>query len=153
MSPESSFSAAQSALFLELAEALHRCGMSAHRLEDAMEQVGRVLDIDAEVFATPTMLLVSMNQQTRLIRVTPGDIDLGRLGAVDEIAVWLGRGVLTPDEALMQLRRVMSAPHRYSRRAVIAAFGVLSATASVFFGGGWASMAVGGGLGLIVGWG
>lgn len=142
----------EEALFVELSEAMHQCGVSAHRLEDAMRQVGAALQIEAEVFATPTMLLVSSHGQTRLLRVSPSEIALGRLAAVDAVAVWLGRGVLSPAEALVRLRAIMQAPPRFSSTAVIAAFGVLSASASVFFGGGWWTLIAAGLQGLGVGW-
>ena len=143
--------AVEVALVMALAEALHRCGAPAHRLEGTMRRLSQALSIQAEVFATPTMLLVSLGDRTRLLRVSPGDTDLSRLVAVDAVAAWLSRGALAPAEALEQVRAIMAAPPRYGERAVLLAFGLISASAAVFFGGGGPDIAAGLGLGLLVG--
>lgn len=142
---------AEVTLVEELSEALHRCGVPAHRLEGAMEGVCQELAVDAQVFATPTMLLIALDGQTRLRRVAPGDAELERMVAVDQIATWTARGVLSIDEALRSLRTVMAAPARFGATETVAAFGGLSASAAVFFGGGGLDVLVAGGLGLMVG--
>lgn len=138
-------------LVVELAVALHGCGTPAHRLEAVMEGVCAALGVTAQVLATPTMLLVTIDGQTQAFRVTPGEVLLGRMVKVDEVAMWVARGVLEPAEALDVLRRTMTEPPPYDLGQVVAAFGVVSAGAVVFLGGGWREMVVGGGLGLAVG--
>jgi uncharacterized membrane protein YjjP (DUF1212 family) len=141
----------ETALVVELAEALHRCGAPAHRLEGATHRVCAALELDAQVFATPTMILIALGGETRLRRVSPGDVELERMVAVDQIATWTARGVLTAEEALLSLREAMAAPPRYKSADIICGFGVLSASAAVFFGGGWLDVLVSMGLGLSVG--
>lgn len=138
-------------LVTELAAALHQVGAPAHRLEAVMEQVCASLEIDAQVFATPTMLLISHQGQTRLLRVSPVEAELSRMVAVDQVARWTARGVFDAEEALVALREAMAAPAPFSAPDTVAAFGVLSASAAVFFGGGWLDVVVAGGLGLAVG--
>ena len=47
------------AFVLALARALHRYGTPAHRLEEALEIVGKDLGLKGEFFSTPTTIIAS----------------------------------------------------------------------------------------------
>src|SRR5688572_27957184 len=78
---------------VELARRLHIYGTSAQRLEGAVIQVARRLGIDAEVWSNPTGMILSFPDPergaayplTRLVRLEPGEENLGRLAAADGI--------------------------------------------------------------------
>ena len=138
-------------LIEELAAALHRCGAPAHRLEATIDEVSAAMGLSASVFATPTALLISVEEATRLIRVQPGGADLGRLVRVYALAVDLAGGRLDPQAALATLGTIQAAPSQHSASAQIAAFGLTGGCAALFFGGGALDAVVGGVLSLAVG--
>src|SRR5690606_308893 len=74
---------------LELGRALHRFGAPAHRLEAALVGVANRLGVSAQIFSSPTMLMAAIGtparQQTFMLRVEPGDVDLGKLARVNHI--------------------------------------------------------------------
>ena len=151
LAPATAVSAADLQLIEELAGALHRCGAPAHRLEASITEISTVLGLPAEVFATPTALLITVHDQTRLVRVQPGGADLGRLVRVDAVAGDLARGRIDSLEALATLGTIQAAPDLHSIPSMIAAFGVTGGCAALFFGGGLLDAFVGAGLSLLVG--
>ena len=149
--PATAVSDAELQLIEELAGALHRCGAPAHRLEASIAEVSAAVGLQAEVFATPTALLISAHDQTRLVRVQPGGADLGRLVRVDAVAGDLARGHLAPLEAIATLGTIQAAPQQHSPPAMLAAFGITGGCAALFFGGGLLDACVGSGLSMLVG--
>ena len=67
---------------LSLGRALHRYGTPAHRLEEALLECCRRLGLAAEVFTTPTTILMSFGEpgelRTRMMRVEGGEIDMAK---------------------------------------------------------------------------
>src|SRR5262245_58297021 len=84
---------------LRLAKALHNYGTPAHQVEDALDTMARRLGIRAQFFVTPTSILISHGSWTQervhLMRVEPGEQDLGRLAEVFDVVHAVGRGELT----------------------------------------------------------
>ena len=78
---------------VELARRLHIYGTSAQRLEAAVEKVAHRLEVDADVWSNPTGMLLSFrdtergspHRMTQVIRLEPGDVNLGRLAKADLI--------------------------------------------------------------------
>ena len=102
--------------------------------------VARRLGLTARLYSTPTAVMVSFGPLTEartcLVRVDPGGMDLEKLSLLYAIAVDVIHGALGPDEGRCRIAAVVGAPPRHGASATIAAFGVLSATTAVFFGGG-----------------
>ena len=76
---------------MALGRALHEAGAPSDRLEDRLGKVASQLGLETEFFSTPTSLLSSMawpgqEPRTIMIRVQPGQVNLGRLELVDHIA-------------------------------------------------------------------
>jgi uncharacterized membrane protein YjjP (DUF1212 family) len=140
---------------VDLARALHRYGTTAHRLENALGLVARRLGLQAQFFSTPTAVFVSIlipaDPQTILIRVDPGQLDLGKLAELDAVAGEVMRGDLTVTEAGWRVAEITEAPDRYGPWLTTASFALASATAAVFFGGGWREILAGSAVGLLVG--
>lgn len=144
------------AFLLELGRALHRFGAPAHRLEAALGGVATRLGVVAQIFSSPTMLMAAIGnpggrQQTFMLRVEPGDVDLGKLSRVDRIAVDVGDGSLSPGEGSLHIAEVVGAPPSFGGAAQVPAWALTSASVAVFLGGGGRDVAVAGAIGLLVG--
>lgn len=143
------------AFVLTLGRALHRYGTPAQRLEEALDVACRRLGLDAEVFITPTAIIMSFGAphelRTRMMRVEGGELDMDKLEQVDDLADDVAAQKLTPAEGLVRLEAIIAAPRRYGRALSIAMAGLTSAALAVFFGGGPADVGLAGVLGIGLG--
>ncbi len=121
------------------AELLHRRGTPAHRLERVLGVIAQGLGIEASFFSTPTSLFCALGsgdeRRTHLVRVEPGEIDLGKLVEFDGVLEDVEHGRADLDEGLRRLEEIEAAPPRWSTPAAYAAWGGASAGAAVMFGG------------------
>lgn len=140
---------------LRIGQALHTTGYAAHRIEAVMERVAIQLGLQGQFFATPTSIFAAFGplerQRTHLMRVGAAEDDLGRLADLDAVVGRVMRGDLAPADGSTQIDQIMTAPPRYPGVVAVLAYGVLSASASRFLGGGGLEVAVSGGIGLMVG--
>jgi uncharacterized membrane protein YjjP (DUF1212 family) len=140
---------------LALARALHRFGTPAHRLEEALTNVCRSLGLDAEVFTTPTAIILSFGKphelRTRLMRVEGGELDMGKLAQIDELGDQVIAHRITPEEASTRLEQILAAPRQFSRPLYTISHGVTAAALAVFFGGTLPDVVLAGGIGLTLG--
>jgi uncharacterized membrane protein YjjP (DUF1212 family) len=145
---------------IELARRLHMYGTTAQRLEGAVVQVARHFRIVADVWSNPTGMILSLQDPaldpgatlTRVIRLQPGEDDLGRLAAADGIAedVIANRrdiaGGLAAMHDLDRPRKVGAAGWR------VLAFGLASASvAGLLPHTGWADLITAAFLGCVIG--
>ncbi len=128
-------------LIESLARAMHRYGYAAPAIEEILALVARGLGLEAEFFATPTAIMASAHVGdsvvTRLIRVTPGEVNLDKLSRLDGLVHAVVEGRLPPAEAIREIADIQAARPRYGGGVVALAFAVASATTARFFGGGW----------------
>jgi uncharacterized membrane protein YjjP (DUF1212 family) len=141
---------------LRLARALHACGYSAQRLESTLSATSDRLGLAGnQFFSTPTALNVAFGeeerQRTYLLRVEPGDVNLGRLAALEQLATEVAAGRMAPSEGAAEIRRIEATPSPYGALGTTLAFGVASGAACLFLGGGAREILVGGLLGLGLG--
>jgi len=140
---------------LRLARAMHAYGYPAHRVEGALGEVARRLKLTAQFFSTPTSFMASFGvlerQSTYLIRVEPGDVDLGKSADIEDIIREVVDGRVTLAEGSAALERVHAAPPRYGPLTTMFAFGLSSSAASRFLGGGLREALVAGVIGLVIG--
>jgi uncharacterized membrane protein YjjP (DUF1212 family) len=144
------------AFILTLVRALHSYGESAQRLEDILEAMSTRLGLHgAQCFSTPTSIMASFGplgrQRTYMLRVQPGEVNLGRLSAVERVAVDVAHGRLTIDEGTAAITRMADAPSPYGPVLTMLAFGAASGAACQFLGGGGREIAAASVLGLGVG--
>jgi uncharacterized membrane protein YjjP (DUF1212 family) len=148
------------AFVAELGRRLHVCGVSANRLEGAIHSVAGALGLTCEVWSTPTGLLLSVGsadapkapQQTRVMRLEPGNTDLSALVALDKLAEDVSHGRLALDEAWREML-ALDRPRRDREQLVmVASFGLASCAVTGLLRTGWLDLAVAGVLGLLVGW-
>ena len=128
------------AFLIRVAELLHVYGTPAHRLERVLVKVARTLGVEADFFSTPTSLFASLgrgeSKRVHLVRVSPGEVNLGKLIEFDQVMEDVEGGRETSATALSRLEAIASAPPRYPTLVTALAFGVASAGAATFFGGG-----------------
>lgn len=141
---------------LRLVRALHGYGESAQRVEDVVEAMAERLALrGAQVFSTPTSIMASFGplgrQRTHMLRVRPGEVNLGKLADVEQVAIDVARGRRTPAEGGAEIERVAAAPPRYGAALTILAFGLSSGAACQFLGGGVNEVPVATLLGLGIG--
>ena len=139
---------------VRFARALHTYGAAAHQVENSLAVLARHLGVPAQVLATPTSIIfsfgTSMDQRLHLLRVEPGDNDLGRLARAIAVGRAVMSGELTPTLAVARLDAIATAPVPYGTLWTTLAFGISSAAAARFLGGGGLEVLVASGLGILV---
>ena len=141
---------------LELGRALHRAGYAAQRLEDSLGAVSDRLGLpNHQFFSTPTSIMASFGplglQRTHMLRVEPGGVNLGRLAALEQVALDVAQGRTLPADGTAAITRITSAPPPYGPGLTTLASGVVSGAATQFLGGGAREIVVAAVLGLGLG--
>lgn len=143
------------ALCLELGQAFQAFGIPAHRFEDALERVCRRLGLDGQFFGLPTAFFASLGQGghhwTFIQRSPAGETNLEKLSDLQETTDALIEGRMDAAEARDRVREILAAPDRWGPWLTVPCFGLGSAPAAMFFGGGWREMALTALLGMLVG--
>lgn len=134
--PETPDEASARRFMLQLAKQLHRHGTPAHRLEATLSVLANRLGIQAEFFSTPTSIMVGIGeleqQRVHLLRVEPGEPNLGHLSQLGAITREVMAGTITAAEGLRRIDVMDAAPPAYPRWLVLVAF-VLASTAIACF--------------------
>lgn len=143
------------ALIVKVAKGLHAYGISTHRLERAVNRLIECLGLEGQFFALPTSIFFSFGEphrsRTILMRVEPGEVNVGKLADLYELTNDIVDGDVSPEEGLTRVDEIRDAPPNYSKVLTCMAFGVVSATSCSFLGGGWREIAVAGTIGIVVG--
>lgn len=114
---------------IRLGKALHKFGTPAFRMEAHLNNVATFLGIKANFVITPTSLTFVLSQNEELqdyhhvVRVNPGDLDLGSLARTDELVDELSSGQRTLTEAIERLDEIANKPNPYGRMLTFLAFG------------------------------
>lgn len=142
------------AFCLEIGRALHSFGTPAHRFEEAMHRLAASLGLDGEFLAHPTAFFAEMRSDTQrevfIVRAEPGETNLEKLVSIQALVKEVIQGHLPIEEAAARVREVVAQAPRFGRTLVAASFGLSSAMAARFFGGGWREMALSALLGLLI---
>ncbi len=140
---------------LLLGRALHTYGFPANRLEEAMGKAAEKLGLVGQFFSTPTSIFASFGKQdeqrTFLIRVTPGEVNLGKLTALDKITARVLRGEIAPAEGSEKIEWTLHAPPAFGKPVTTLAYALASACGSRFLGGGWREIGLSALIGLSIG--
>jgi uncharacterized membrane protein YjjP (DUF1212 family) len=106
-------------------------------------------------FSMPTQIMAAFGpesrQHTHLLRVVPGEVNLGKLAALEEVSGDVADGRVSPREGMARIQRIVSAPSPYGPALVTLAYGALSGAVSQFLGGGWREIVVATLLGFALG--
>lgn len=140
---------------LRLGRSLHAYGSAAHRVEDVLGHAAQKIGLESQFFSTPTAIFAAFGpqsaQHTFLIRVEPGEINLGKLADLDQVMRRVLHSKLSPAEGSAAIDEILSAPPKYGRILTVFSFGVLSAATSRFLGGGIKEMLAAAFIGLVTG--
>ena len=141
---------------LRLARALHAYGHSAPRLEDILAATSDRLGLAGHrFFSMPTQIMAAFGpeerQRTHLLRVEPGETNLGKLAALEELSREVAYGRISPQEGMVRIDEIVAAPLPYGPALVTLAHGTLSGAVCQFLGGGWREIVVATVLGLGLG--
>ena len=151
------------AFLVELASRLHKYGTSSPRLEMAVSGSAQRLGVGAEVWSSPTAIIISFTdlahgeygrlaQTTQVIRLTQGDVNLDKLCRADEIADRVIAGELDLREGFRLLRELELPDTRAQQAAVIGSYGLSAAAiAALFLHSSWVDLLVAAVVGLIIG--
>jgi uncharacterized membrane protein YjjP (DUF1212 family) len=154
-SPPPSVPPPEIALCLELGRAFQAFGIPAHRFEDALTRISARLGLDGQFFALPTAFFASLGQGdhhwTFIQRSVSGDVNLAKLTDLQRTTDALIDGRLSATEARDRVREILAAPDRWGLFVTVLCFGLGSAPAATFFGGGWREMVLTALLGAMVG--
>lgn len=151
------------AFLLELTRRLHQYGTSAPRLEMAIASAAQRLGLVADVWSSPTAVIISfadmgqgdegVSQSTQVMRLAPGDVNLARLCEADEIADRVIAGEMELREGFRRLRALGVPDTRRAQAGIILSYGLSGASiAALFLHSAWVDLVVAGGIGLIIGW-
>lgn len=95
---------------LHIGEALHKYGAAAHHVEAALRGLSLRFCDEGEFFVSPTAIICSIKIEnqwiSRLKRVQPGGIHLGKLSQVDEIGDQVIQGQMGMPEGIQRLRKI-----------------------------------------------
>ncbi len=123
---------------LHLARALHAHGYPAHRLEAVLGEVAARLGVEAQFFTTPTSIFAAFGtqdtQRTHLMRVQPGEPNLGHLSRLDGIMSEVLDRHITASEGSTRIVALLAEPPRWSKWQTLVAFIIASGAVSCFFG-------------------
>lgn len=140
---------------LRLGRALHSHGLPADALENALQAMSDRLGLEAHFFTTPTAIFAAFGppeqQHTHLIRVYPGDVDLGTLARLDAVSRDVEHGRIAVLEGSARIDAIMAMPQNVRPWLRVLAYGVASAAICRILGGGLNEIVVAGGAGLITG--
>jgi len=123
----------------KLAESLHQYGTPSHELEDILQSCSEKLSVPAAFFSTPTAIFISFPEsekdRTVLRRVTPGEIDLEKLVAVNKVVVSFLDDKIDTVSATEKLGSIATQKSSFSNSVYVLAFAVASGAVVSFFGG------------------
>ena len=150
------------AFLLELARRLHQYGTSAPRLERAVAGAAQRLGLAADVWSSPTAIIISfadlaqgedgVAQTTQVMRLAPGEVNLERLCEADDIADRAIAGELDLREGFRLLRALGRPDTRREKIGLIASYGLSAASiAALFLHSSWVDLLVAGVIGVIIG--
>lgn len=128
---------------IELSRRLHAYGTTAQRLEAAVGKVAKRLGLTCEIWANPTGIIISFGggvgpgggpENTRVLRMAPGDIDLAKLCEADAIAERVLTSELGAREGATALRALDRPETRAFQWLTVLCFGLASGAVAVLFG-------------------
>lgn len=141
---------------ITLGKMLHMFGATAYRLENHLKNVADFLEIPASFVITPTALtFVLWHQEDQtdynfIVRVQPGDIDLGALYRTNQLVDQLASGEKTLNEAIERLDEITNMTPPYSQALTFFAFGASSGAFALLMKTSWSDVFWSTILGLVV---
>ncbi len=127
---------------IDLGKALHKFGTNSFRAEAHLQNVANIIGMKASFMITPvalTFILIDedFNEHNYIVRVKPGELDLGSLARTDELVDELSSGQRTLEEAIDRLEEIVNKPNPYKKSASFIAFGASSGAFAMLMHTSW----------------
>ncbi|MGS2718720.1 threonine/serine ThrE exporter family protein [Eionea flava] len=142
---------------IKLGKALHKYGTPAYRLETHLQEVSKFLQVQSNFMVTPTSLTFVMSESddeqqdySHIVRVKPGELDLGALARIDELVDELASEQRTLSEALERLDAIPNKPHPYGSLLTFLSYGFASAGFAMLMQTNWNSIFASALIGFVV---
>jgi len=144
-------------LLVQTGSLLLQHGADAGRVEASLQQMEPGLGIERidAVVMSKTILLTATRQDahhTRVARVPIVGVNMNILSEVEQLLGRFQQGQVTPGQLALELDRIATLPHHYSRGVIVAATGLACAAFCRLFGGDWAALAVTGVAAAVAAW-
>jgi uncharacterized membrane protein YjjP (DUF1212 family) len=140
---------------VKLGQALHRYGVSTHRLEQSMNLVAQRLGMTGSFFVTPTGIFAAFGlpeeHRTSLIRIEATEVNLEKQARLDELVSRVIHGQVSIADGARTIDQIVAAPPRYGPILSTICFALASGAAARFLSGGWREILVTIIIGLLVG--
>jgi uncharacterized membrane protein YjjP (DUF1212 family) len=134
---------------------LHSVGSPAHTLESTMQEISRLLGLKGNFASLPTSITSSFSFEdefvTKLDRVEPVGVNLGRLSSADLIAQKVMSGETSLEDGIVQLDDMMSSPEPYGKRFRVICYLISAGGFMVLFGGSWGDFLASIIVGILIG--
>lgn len=142
---------------LKFGRALHTVGSPAHTLEGTLQDMCQLFGLKGNIVSLPTAIFSSFSygdeEITKIERVSPMGVNLGKLSKVDLVAREVINGRMTYEEGSDSLDKILTSPDPHGRRIKVMCFLFSAAGFLILFGGNWgdfiASVLIGSTIGTI----
>lgn len=142
---------------LKFGRSLHMVGAPAHTIEGTLQEMSQLLGIKSNIVSLPTALFTSFSageeEISKIERVIPMGVNLGKLSKVDLVAREVINGRMSYEEGSDSLDNILSSSDPYNQFIRVLCFILSAAGFMVLFGGNWgdffATIVVGSIIGLI----
>ena len=120
--------------------ALHKHGLAAHNLESVINNISQSMNLEVEVFSTPTLLLIDLsdrgtNESKQIAkRLKPGEINLELLSNIDSLGDQVIAGKVSVKDAISKLNDLENGKDLYPNSLNVLAFGAIALTIAILFG-------------------
>lgn len=129
---------------LRFGMALHSAGAPAHTLEATMQDMCQLLGIRGTFISQPTAILASFTngeeEVTKIVRVEPMGVNLGRLTNLDQVAREVIENRITYEEGYQKLDDILNAKDPFGKRIQLCYFLFSAIGFMVLFGGTWSDL-------------
>jgi uncharacterized membrane protein YjjP (DUF1212 family) len=132
---------------IKLGKALHKYGTPAYRLETHLQEVSKFLKLESSFMVTPTSLTFVISEEnddyqeySHIVRVKPGELDLGALARIDELVDELASEQRTLSEALERLDEIPNKPRPYGELLTFLSYGAASGAFAMLMQTNWSSI-------------
>ena len=144
-------------LLVQAGSLLLQHGADAGRVEASLEQMEPGLGIERidAVVMSKTILLTATRQdthRTRVARVPSVGVNMNILSEVEQLLGRFQQGQVSPEQLALELDRIATQTHHYSRGVTLAATGLGCAAFCRLFDGDWAALAVTGAAAALAAW-
>ncbi len=140
---------------LRFGRALHAVGAPAHTLEGTMQDMCQLFGIKGSIVSLPTAIFSSFSygdeEVTKIERVDPMGVNLGKLSKVDGVARDVIQGAITFEEGSDRLHDILNSSDPYGKRIRVLFFLFSTAGFMILFGGTWGDFLATVIVGVIIG--